>query len=229
MNFLKKELRDYQTLLRKVPPVSLSVFVLSVVSMNLLANKEIFRNEWIALDCGFAFSWIPFIIMDGMCKAFGGKAAAKVSILAIAINLAFFCLFKLVTLTPGNWGEYYSTGIYEVNDALNATIGGSAWIVLGSAFAMLVSSSVNAVVNISVAKLLKMDGYCEFAIRSFTSTAVAQFIDNFTFALVVSIPLFGWNMRQTFFCSLTAALVELLLEVLFSGFGYKLSKKWGKE
>lgn len=212
-------------MIRKIHPLVLSVLILSVVSMNLLANKELFRTDWIALDCGFILSWIPFLIMDAICKAFGGKTAAAVSLLAIGINLAVFGIFKLVSLAPGMWGAYYDTGSVEVNDALNRTIGGSSWIVLASAMAMSVSSVTNSAINISVSKFLRKDTYATFAIRSFVSTVISQFIDNFIFAVTVSVTLFGWSMKQALVCSATAALFELAMEIIFSGFGYKLSEK----
>ena len=222
-SFIKSEYEDYRVLLKEIPSLLLTVLVLSVVSMNLLANKELLRTSWVALDCGFALSWIPFLIMDAICRAYGGKAAAKISILAVLINLVLFLIFKLVSLAPGMWGAYYDSGSLAVNDALNSTIGGSSWIVLGSALAMIISSIINSLVNILVAKSLKNDNYWSFAARSFTSTAISQFADNMTFALVVSIPLFGWNLRQALVCSVVAASFELLIEVLFSGTGYKLS------
>ena len=223
-DFLKAGYDEYCKLLRRTPSLLLTVLVLAVVSMNLLANKELFRADWIALDCGFLLSWIPFLIMDAICKSYGGKAAARISILAVLINLALFLVFKLVSLTPGMWGAYYDTGNLDVNTALNNTLGGSTWIVLGSALAMTVSSITNSVTNTAVARLLKKESYGSFAIRSFVSTALAQFVDNFVFALVVSIPLFGWTIGQVLVCSATAAAFELLMEVLFSNFGYKLSR-----
>lgn len=221
-------LSSFMSLPKGYSPMAFAIFVLSVVSMNLLANKELFHTSWIALDCGFALSWIPFLIMDSTCKVYGGRAAARISVLALAINLITFFVFKLIAMTPGAWGEYYATGLDTVNASLNNTIGGSSWIVLGSAFAMFVSSVVNSVVNASVARLLRhrRDGYGTFAVRSFTSTAIAQFVDNLVFALIVSIPLFGWNMTQALTCSIAAALFELLLEVCFSGVGYRMTKKW---
>lgn len=222
--WITEEIHQYRTLLRRVHPFLLTVLVLSVVSMNLLANKELFRTPWIALDCGFLLSWVPFLLMDAVCKVYGGKAAVRLSLTAIALNLLIFLIFKLVSFTPGMWGEYYSTGSLEVNDALNRTIGGSSWIVLGSMLAMAVSAVVNSVVNVSVGRLFRKDNYGSFAARSFISTVVSQFVDNLVFALVVSVTLFGWTMRQSLVCSLTAAVFELIMEVLFSGFGYKLSK-----
>lgn len=228
---LKSEYAQFRALLLKLPSPVLAVLVVSVVSMNLLANKELFHTSWVALDCGFVLSWIPFLIMDALCKVYGGKAAAEISVFAILVNLVFFAIFKLVSLTPGMWGAYYSTGMPEVNDALNRTVGGSSWIVLGSALAMTVSSVVNSLVNVAVGRFFVggTGGYGQFAARSFTSTAVSQFVDNLVFALVVSLPLFGWSMRQVLFCSLTAAGFELLLEVCFSGIGYRLTKSLPKE
>lgn len=225
---IKTEYRAYRDILGKVPSLALTAFVLAVVSMNLLANKELFHTDWVALDCGFVLSWIPFLLMDCFCKVYGGRNALRISVLAIAINLLSFGIFKLVSLTPGMWGGYYATGLTEVNDALNETVGGSTWIVLGSAIAMAASSLANSLCNIGVARLMKSGGYGEFAARSFISTAIAQFIDNFVFALIVSVPLFGWSLKQAVFCSITAAGFELLMEVLFSGVGYRLSKSWTK-
>ena len=111
--------QEYKALLKRVSSLLLTFLVLSVVSMNLLANKELFRADWIALDCGFLISWIPFLIMDVVCKVYGGKAAARLSIVAITINLLFFLVFKLVSITPGMWGAFYDTGSIEVNEALN--------------------------------------------------------------------------------------------------------------
>ncbi len=214
----------YQSTIGRVPSIVLSIFVLTVVSMNLLANKELVRTEWLALDCGYVLSWIPFLVMDYLCKQYGGKTASAVSILGILINLVVFIIFHLVSLTSGMWGEYYATGLTEVNDALNATVGGSTWIVLGSAFAMAVSSVVNSVINMGIAKLQKSVGFGAFAVRSWVSTAFSQIVDNFVFALVVSIPLFGWNLTQAIVCSITAAGLELLTEMVFSPLVYRLIK-----
>ena len=54
MKKLQKEFRD---LMQTVPPIMAALFILSVVGMNLLANKSINTGvEWLALDCGiFAF------------------------------------------------------------------------------------------------------------------------------------------------------------------------------
>ena len=229
MSFIKRELKDYKVLLRSIPSLSITLFVVSVIAMNLLANKELFSTPWLALDCGFTLSWISFLCMDMICKHFGPKPAVKISILALAINLLVCGLFKLMSLTPGMWGEYYSTEMVEVNDALNATFGGSWYVVLGSSTAMLVSALVNAIINALIGKKLTNDSFKTFAARSYISTFIAQFVDNLIFATMVSYVFFGWSLTQVLTCSLTGALAELLFEVILSPLGYKIVKGWKKD
>lgn len=224
--WIQRELEDYRILLRNVPSLVTSLFVVSVIMMNLLANKELFSFRYLALDCGFALSWVSFLCMDMLCKRFGGKAAAKISFLALVINLGASLIFKVLSLTPGMWGEYYSTGSMDVNNALNATIGGTWYVVLGSSLAMLLSSICNAGINSFLGRRLSNRTFRDFAIRSYASTMIAQFVDNLTFAIVVSYHFFGWTPVQVFFCSLTGAFMELLCEVIFSPLGYKVSLEW---
>ena len=232
---LRRELEDYKVLLRNIPSIVVALFFLSVVAMNLLANKELFTTDWLALDCGFTLSWISFLLMDMLCKRFGAKAAMKLSIAALAVNLCVCGIFWLLSLTPGHWGEYYSfldsdpAVAQAANLALNRTIGGSWYVVLGSALAMLVSSAVNSLSNHLIAKHLQRNNYGSFALRSFVSTALAQFVDNLIFATVVSHIFFGWTWTQVLVCSLTGALMELLCEVVFSPLGYRMARQWEEE
>ena len=229
MNIIKKELEDYKILLRNIPSLVVSLFIVSVIVMNLLANKELFSTKYLALDCGFTVSWVSFLCMDMICKHFGGKQAAKISLLALFINLMVCLLFKLISLTPGMWGEFYSSGLPEVNDSLNSTFGGSWYIVLGSSTAMLVSAICNSIINTFIGKRLKKDNFVSFAIRSYISTGIAQFLDNLVFAVMVSYVFFGWTPLQVITCSLTGALAELLFEIVLSPIGYKVTKGWKAE
>ena len=231
-SFLKNLLGDYKILLRNIPSLTITLFVLSVVCANLMANKELVSYKYLALDCGFVFSWIMFICMDVICKRWGAKASIKVSILALGVNLLVCASFALLSKAPGMWGEFYTTENPEVNNALNATFGGSWYVVLGSALAFTISSIVNALLNIRIGSSLerkKMNGFGAFAIRSYISTLVAQFVDNFVFATTVSKIFFGWTWTQVFVCSAIGAVCELLCEVLFSGFGYKVVCSWEKD
>ena len=66
---LRDFFRDYRLLLRNVPSTNVTLFVLSVVLMNLLANKELVSLPYLALDCGITAS-----ILGASTKGIGEKA-----------------------------------------------------------------------------------------------------------------------------------------------------------
>ncbi len=226
---IKETLEDYKILLRSIPASTITVFVVSVILMNLLANKELVSFPYLALDCGFTLSWVAFLCQDMICKRFGPKASVKVSIMALACNLAVSLLFWLVSLAPGMWGAYYTTESIEVNAALNSTIGGSWYVVLGSSVAMLCSSFVNSHVNQFIGHLTDDGSFAKFALRSYVSTGVGQFVDNLVFALIVSYNFFGWTPVQVITCSVTGALAELACEILLSPVGFRVASGWERE
>lgn len=225
----KKVWEDYKVLLRSIPASTVTLFIVSVIMMNLLANKELISLPWLALDCGFAVSWVSFLCMDMVCKRFGARASIMVSVMALGVNLAVSLVFWLLTLTPGMWGAYYDTGLFEVNDALNATIGGTWYVVLGSSCAMLTSSVVNSLLNQAIGRLEYKNTFGAFALRSYVSTGIAQFVDNLVFAVIVSHTFFGWTWLQVLTCSLTGAAAELLCEVFLSPVGYRVVRGWERE
>ena len=225
----KKVWEDYKVLLRSIPASTVTLFIVSVIMMNLLANKELISLPWLALDCGFAVSWVSFLCMDMVCKRFGARASIMVSVMALGVNLAVSLVFWLLTLTPGMWGAYYDTGLAEVNDALNATIGGTWYVVLGSSCAMLASSVVNSLLNQAIGRLEHKNTFGAFALRSYVSTGIAQFVDNLVFAIIVSHTFFGWTWLQVLTCSLTGAVAELLCEVFLSPVGYRVVRGWERE
>lgn len=225
----KKVWGDYKVLLRSIPASTVTLFIVSVIMMNLLANKELISLPWLALDCGFAVSWVSFLCMDMICKRFGARASIMVSVMALGINLGVSLVFWLLTLTPGMWGAYYDTGLLEVNDALNATIGGTWYVVLGSSCAMLASSVVNSLLNQAIGRLEHKNTFGAFALRSYVSTGIAQFVDNLVFAIIVSHTFFGWTWLQVLTCSLTGAVAELLCEVFLSPVGYRVVRGWERE
>lgn len=225
----KKVWGDYKVLLRSIPASTVTLFIVSVIMMNLLANKELISLPWLALDCGFAVSWVSFLCMDMICKRFGARASIMVSVMALGINLGVSLVFWLLTLTPGMWGAYYDTGMIEVNTALNATIGGTWYVVLGSSCAMLTSSVVNSLLNQAIGRLEHKNTFGAFALRSYVSTGIAQFVDNLVFAVIVSHTFFGWTWLQVLTCSLTGAVAELLCEVFLSPVGYRVVRGWERE
>ena len=225
--FVKREIEDYRVLLRNIPCVFAGLFFISIILMNLLANREIKLNlSWLALDCGFIVSWMSFLTMDTVTKRFGPKASTKLSILGVAINLVVCGILFIISKIPGNWGEYYTYNNQIVNLALDSTFGGTWYVVMGSMIAFLSSSIVNNFLNSAIGKMLNSNSFRAFAARSYVSTAVGQFIDNLVFALVVSHVFFAWSLLQCVTCAITGAFVELLAEVIFSPIGYRVCKRW---
>ena len=228
---IKEEFHELKLLLRSIPSLMMTLFVVSVITMNLLANKSIdLPVGWLALDCGIIVSWISFLSMDIITKHFGPKAATEASLAAVAVNL-FVCLFfYLAGIIPGTWGESYVDGSETViNGALDATFGGTWYVLLGSTVAFIVSAVVNNFLNFAIGKLLRKDGFLAYACRSYISTAVGQFTDNIVFALIVSHVFFGWTMLQCVTCAATGMVVELLCEVAFSHLGYSVCVRWKNE
>lgn len=236
---------DWKLLFRSIPSIVIALFVLSVVLMNILANRELVNWVWVSdgplagiglgLDCGFTVSWVSFLFMDSICKRWGPKASTKVSLFALFVNLVVTGIFALLMLSPGNWGAAYNTPDFMdvANKALNSTLSGTWYVVVGSSIAMAVSAVVNSVINWVIGKAMKDKeeeiSFKKFAARSFISTGIAQFVDNLVFAMLVSMIFFGWTWWQVVICSLVGALFELLCEVVLSPVAFKMVRAWKKD
>ena len=77
---IKKSFEDTKLLFRSIPSVVTALFTISVVAMNLLANKTVYQSQYLALDGGILVSWLSFLCMDIVTKAFGPKAATKLAV-----------------------------------------------------------------------------------------------------------------------------------------------------
>ena len=219
---------DTKLLFRNIPSVITALFTISVVVMNILANKTIYQNEWLAIDGGILVSWLSFLCMDIVTKAFGPKAATKLSIFAILTNLLVCLLFAIVSAIPTE----------EDFSAFNTVIGGTWFILLSSTVAFIASAVINNFMNWGIGKAFRKnpDGKLAYVTRSYISTFIAQFCDNFIFAaltFMVFAPIywngFHWTPIQCVTCSLVGAVLELLMEVIFSPFGYLVLKNWDKD
>ncbi len=222
---IKNFISDTVLLLRSVPSPIVSLFVLSVVLMNLLANKTIYQRGFLAVDGGIVVSWLTFLCMDIITKRFGARAATQVSVFALAVNLLAVGLFAIVSAIPTETD--YS--------AFNGIFGGSWFIVLSSSLAFLASAIVNNGLNAAIGRLFEAnpDGRAAYCTRSYVSTFIGQFVDNFVFASLVFMvfaPIywgsFSWTLPQCVSCSLIGAFMELFMEVIFSPIGYNVCRRW---
>ena len=229
MNRIKKQFTDIKMLLRSIPSTVVALFAVSVVCMNLLANKTIVQTEWLALDGGIMISWLSFLCMDIITKHFGPKASNLTSLLAVCINLLVCLIFFAVSRIPSTADDY---------TALDGILGGTWFILLGSTVAFIASAVINNALNWLIGRLFKKnpDGKLAFAARVYISTFIAQFADNIIFAVIVFVVFapvfwdgFHWTALQCVTCALTGAVAELLMEVVFSPIGYRITKKWSEE
>ena len=196
---MKNIIDEFRDLLRTVSPLMVTLMVLSIVGMNLLANKSIDTGvEWLALDGGILLSWLTFLSMDVLTQCYGPRASTMLSVVALLINLMMALIFFIASQIPGVWGESFVSGSENViNTALDNTFGGTWFIILGSSIAFMVSSVVNNFMNYGIGKALNRDmSFGTFALRSYVSTFIGQFTDNLVFALLVSRVFFGWAMIQ---------------------------------
>ena len=224
--WMKRENEETQILLRCIPATTVSLFVVSVVCMNLLANKTLIQNTYLALDGGFLISWLSFMCMDMITKYFGPKASNRIAILASVINLLTCAIFYIVSIIPSNADDY---------TALDEIFGGTWFILLGSTIAFLVSAAINNFLNWTIGKAFRKnpDGKLAYATQAYVSTFVGQFFDNLIFSLIVFAgfaPIFWdgfhWTVLQCTTCALTGAVAELVMEILFSPIGFRLVTKW---
>jgi uncharacterized integral membrane protein (TIGR00697 family) len=175
---IKRKYTETLLLFRNIPSIIVSLFVVSVICMNLLANKTLVQTTWIALDGGILISWLSFMCMDIITKYFGPKASNKVVLLASLINLLTCLVFFVASIIPSNANDY---------TALNGLLGGTWFVLLGSTIAFLVSAFINNLLNWLIGKCFhkNSDGKFAFATQSYISTFIGQFIDNFIFSVIV--------------------------------------------
>lgn len=228
-NWLKREREETAVLLRCIPATVVSLFVVSVICMNLLANKTLVQTKWLALDGGILISWLSFMCMDIITKHFGSKASNRISVLAAAINLLTCLIFFVASAIPSTADDY---------TAFDNIFGGTWFILISSTVAFLLSAVINNSLNHVIGRWFKNDpdGRAAFVTRSYLSTFVGQFCDNFIFSCIVFIffaPIywdgFHWTLLQCTACALTGAVAELIMEIIFSPIGYRITQKWKEQ
>lgn len=226
--WLMHERKETGILLRCIPTTVVTLFVVSVICMNLLANKTLLQTDYIALDGGILVSWLSFLCMDIITKYFGPKASNKIAVLASAINVLTCLIFYIAAAIPSNASDY---------TALNEILGGTWFILLGSTVAFLISAVINNFLNLLIGRAFRKnpDGKLAYASQTYISTFIGQFADNLIFSVIVFVffaPVywdgFHWTVMQCVTCALTGAVAELIMEIVFSPFGYRIVTKWKK-
>ena len=130
---------------------------------------------------------------------------------------------------PSNAGDY---------SGFDGIFGGTWFILLGSTIAFIASAIINNGLNFMIGKAFRVhpNGKLAYAARTYISTFIGQFLDNFIFSVIVFVffaPIFWggfhWTAVQCAACALTGAVAELLMEIVFSPIGYRVTKRWERE
>lgn len=220
--WLRKDWKETKVLFRTLPALPFAVLVVALVCMNLLAGKTLVNESWIALDAGILVSWMSFLAGDMLVKRFGPRASIKVSLAAIGCNLLASLIFNIGAAIPGAWGD-------GPNPIIDATLSGTLHALCAGTIAFIVAIIVDCLLNWAILKRFKnRTSFRAYAVASYASTMIGQFIDNFIFALLFLFALGYITFLGAVMMSAVGAVVELLCQIILSPVGYKISEGWRK-
>lgn len=233
------DFKDWKKLLRSIPGLVTMLFIMATITMNLAANKIVWSGlvvngtPLVSITGGIFLSWLIFLLMDIMTKTYGIKATIKLTLLGALINAFAVIFLGLVALFPAKYPYEGASTFFDTVFGFEALSAPQPWqILLSSTIAYIASGIVNAIVNGLFGKLFKKnpDGKIAFYCRSYVSTTIGQFVDNFIFgALAFSVFAKFYNLPTLLGIATLGALIELACEIIFSPFGYRICKKWQSE
>ena len=233
------DFKDWKMLLRSIPGIVTMLFIMVTVTMNLAANKIVWSGlmvggtPWVSITGGLFLSWAVFLLMDIVAKTFGTKATIKLTLLGAAVNAIAIIFLGLITLFPAKYPYEGASTYFDTVFGFKALAAPQPWqILLSSTIAYIVSGIVNAIVNGAFGKMFKKnpDGKAAFYCRSYVSTTIGQFVDNFVFGgLAFAVFAHFYTLPTVIGIAVVGALLELFCEIVFSPLGYKICKKWQSE
>ena len=229
-SFIKNEINDSKALFRAIPSLTVTIFCVSVVVMNLMASKAIVSTPFLTATGGVLISWIPFLCMDVVAKHFGPKAATKLNLMGLLVNLACVALFELVSVL-----QIDTTGQNTDYSAFNSVYRCTWFVLVASSVAFVLSGVANNFLNYAIGTLFKKnpDGKSAYMTRCYISTFVGQFVDNAIFLgllYLVFLPsvagIHASSLPAVLGGALLGGFMELITEVIFSPIGYHVTLKW---
>ena len=228
LDFLNKRLEEW-----------LGAFLLAVMACVAFANVLVryCTNLSFAASEEITVNFFVWIVLLGTSRAFREGTNFSMNLLYDALPrfirkilyvFSVICclIFFAASAIPSNANDY---------TAFDSIFGGTWFVLLGSTVAFLASAVINNTLNFAIGKSFRKnpDGKLAFAMRSYVSTFIGQFLDNFIFSIIVFVgfaPIFwngfSWTPLQCATCALTGALAELIMEIAFSPIGYRITKKW---
>lgn len=232
------DLEDWKMLLRSIPSVVVALFTVCTVTMNLAANKivwsglKIGENYFVSITGGLFLSWAVFLIMDMVTKTFGAKASIKLNFFGAVINAIAIIFLGIIASIPSDFPFPGASASFDAVLGFSGN-GVQPWqILISSTVAYVVSGIINSIINVLIGRAFKKnpDGKIAFATRSYVSTMVGQFADNFIFT-GIAFGLFAhfYGPVTIVGMAIIGALIELFCEIVFSPIAYIKCRKWQQE
>jgi len=240
--WIKDEVHETKVLFKGLPAIPFTMVCLSFILMNLLATVPLYNEPWIAGDVGIIVSWMAFLFGDMFVKRYGAKGSIKIQIAALLVALLTMGLLAAGSaIEVAKFGANYCLGIFSWQfDLEHGAV--TLWTLGASAAAFVVATLFNSFISDFVlVKFKERTSFKAYATAAYISTFVGQFVDNIVFAMLFTfiasrIPQMqtAWSLQPVSFlaivvCALTGAVLELLLEVIFSPIGFKVAERWRKE
>lgn len=239
--WLKQDWHETKVLFKGIPAIPFAMVIMSFILMNILASVPLYNESWIAGDAGILVSWMAFLFGDMFVKRYGAKGSIKIQLASIVI-----ALLTLGILAAGSaieqalWGTN-ALGLFSWEFSLeNGAV--TLWTLGASAAAFIISNIFNSLISNRILKRFKTrTSFKAYATAAYVSTFVGQFIDNFVFAMLFTFIAsrnpamqIAWALQPVTIlavvtCALTGAILELLLEVIFSPIGFKVAERWRQQ
>lgn len=237
ISWLKKDWNETRVLFKCLPAIPFAILCITLIVMNFLASYGVYFGDgpvgtaiskFFSADCAIFVSWIGFLAGDMMVKCFGTKAAIKVNIVAIGIQLLAICLFSLGMQIP-------SDADARAKEIFTAAF----WPCFGGTMAFALATIVDSILSTFLLKCFKnRTSFKAYAVASYVSTGLGQFLDNMFFALFFSMWQ-GWftgGAANTMSAvalhllgfSAIGMVVELIGQAILSPVGFWLTKSWRK-
>lgn len=224
--WFKKDWNETKVLFKCIPALPFALLCVALVAMNYLANKGIIpspASDYFQADAGIIVSWVAFLASDMLVKRFGAKAAIKVNITAILMQLVCVSLLTLGALIP--WGNS-ADAIPGFDDIFRLSI----WPLLAGTAAFIIATICDSLISKFILTRFKnRTSFKAYAIASYGSTAVGQFLDNLLFGLFFSVwQVWFTNFNAIWLFALAGMGVELIGQAIFSPVGYAMARNWAK-
>ncbi|MCM1322822.1 MAG: VUT family protein [Acetobacter sp.] len=248
VTWLKKDWHETRVLFKCLPAIPFAILCVTLIVMNFLANKGVdfggifgqkagdAISKFFSADSAIFISWIGFLAGDMMVKCFGTKAAIKVNLAAIGIQLIAISMFSIGAAIPGS----YENSAGDATAAFNELFLAQFWPCFGGTMAFALATIIDSILSGFLLKLFKnRTSFKAYAVASYVSTGLGQFIDNMFFGLFFSMwqgwfaggaaNTFGQIALHLLGFSAIGMVVELIGQAILSPVGFKLTNSWRKK